>query len=218
MKNKLIFFLCTCTLLFSCETERRIDREAYDGGRKDMEVKKISEIDITNKAYEMGDEISTAAQQELMSTLTRAIEEKGVAGAVDFCNLEALPLLQKVGESYNAQVRRVSNRYRNPQDQPDQEEEMLLSAYEYNVENQIQSSPNVQKIQDGQVLLYTKAIQIPGQLCLNCHGEPGVDIDREVMAKINELYPEDKATGHEIGDLRGMWSIRISRKEVIRNL
>jgi hypothetical protein len=32
------------------------------------------------------------------------------------------------------------------------------------------------------------------------------------------LYPEDKAIGHKIGDLRGMWSIRIPKKEVVKKM
>ncbi|WP_143959359.1 Tll0287-like domain-containing protein [Litoribacter populi] len=218
MKKEIYLLLFAFVVATACDDNRRIDRQEYESGRKDREVKKINEADVTRKAYEMGDEISTAAQQELMATLTKAIEEKGVEGAVEFCNLEALPLLENVGQKYNATIRRVSNRYRNPNDQPDSDEDMILSAYEYNMENDIKSEPNIQKIDNDQVLLYTKAITIPGQLCLNCHGEPGKDIAPEVMAKINQLYPDDKATGHAEGDLRGMWSIRLPKKEVIRNL
>ncbi|MDX5479804.1 MAG: DUF3365 domain-containing protein, partial [Cyclobacteriaceae bacterium] len=29
---------------------------------------------------------------------------------------------------------------------------------------------------------------------------------------------EDKAIGHEVGDLRGMWSIRIPKKEVVKRM
>ncbi|MBS9523493.1 DUF3365 domain-containing protein [Litoribacter alkaliphilus] len=218
MNKKIQIILLAIALLTACDDNRRINREDYESGRRDREVRKVNEAEVTQKAFEMGDEISTAAQQELMATLTKVIEESGVAGAVEFCNLEALPLLESVGQKYNAKIRRVSNRYRNPNDRPDQDEEMLLSAYEYNVDNDIKSEPNIQKIENDQVLLYTKAITIPSQLCLNCHGDPESDIAPDVLAKINQLYPQDKATGHTEGDLRGMWSIRLPKKEVIKNL
>jgi len=53
---------------------------------------------------------------------------------------------------------------------------------------------------------------------LNCHGEPGKEISEETLQKLNELYPEDKAIGHQIGDLRGMWSIKIPKKEVVKEM
>jgi hypothetical protein len=46
-------------------------------------------------------------------------------------------------------------------------------------------------------------------MCLNCHGQPGTDISAETQKALAELYPNDLAIGHKIGDLRGMWSIRI---------
>lgn len=46
---------------------------------------------------------------------------------------------------------------------------------------------------------------IPTQkLCLGCHGK---SIDPEVKAKIEELYPQDKAIGFSEGDLRGAFVV-----------
>jgi hypothetical protein len=32
------------------------------------------------------------------------------------------------------------------------------------------------------------------------------------------LYPEDHATGHEMGDLRGMWSLTFDKQSLIQYL
>lgn len=204
--------------LFSCNNEERISREVFDDVKKGMAVKRVSDLQIVEKALAMGNEISDEAQEQLMHALHNAIDEKGFVEAMAFCNAEALPIVQSVGDEYGVEVRRVSNRYRNPHDQPRENEKALLDAYEYNQEIGESSEPNIQKLQNGEVLLYTRAITIPGQFCLNCHGEPNVDIVGELKEKINTLYPDDKAIGHEIGDLRGMWSISIPRKEVIKRL
>ncbi|MBE9562745.1 MAG: DUF3365 domain-containing protein, partial [Proteobacteria bacterium] len=50
---------------------------------------------------------------------------------------------------------------------------------------------------------YMKAIPT-GKPCTVCHGET---IPPKVQAKITELYPEDKAVGFKVGDLRGAFSI-----------
>ena len=44
-----------------------------------------------------------------------------------------------------------------------------------------------------------------GEVCLKCHGE---NIDPAVKAKLGELYPNDKATGYKLGDLRGAFTVR----------
>lgn len=215
-------FLSVCflslSLFFSCNSEERISREVFEEVQHANEAKKISEVDIFNEAMKWGEEISLEAQKQLMGTLQKAIEEKGVSGAVEFCNVQALPILQEVSDQYGVTVRRASNKYRNPADKPLKEEKEILEAYEYNEQNGIKNTTNLQKIKGGSVLLFSKAITIPGALCLNCHGEPGKDIPEEALQKIDRLYPEDKAKGHAIGDLRGMWSIAIPQKEVVNRL
>jgi hypothetical protein len=183
-----------------------------------MEVKKLNEAEIIEAAMIWGDSISQEAQNQLISNLQNAISEKGVAGAIEFCNVNALPILQEVAKKYDVKIKRVSNQYRNPKDQPDEMEKRILETYEYDMENKIEPSPNIQKIENGEVYLYSKSIIIPGGLCLNCHGEPGKDINDETLKKLNELYPQDQAKGHQIGDLRGMWSIKIPKKEVVKRM
>lgn len=219
MRTSLIFLLVLFSAcLFSCDSEKKISREVFEEVQRANEVKRVKEADIFNEALKWGEEISATAQEQLMSTLQEAIEAKGVSGAVAFCNANALPIVKEVGDQYGVVIRRTSHDYRNPADQPNENEKLLLEAYEYNQENGIKSEANIQPFEDGKILLFTKAITIPGNLCLNCHGDPGTDIAEETLLKINQLYPEDKATGHKIGDLRGMWSIAIPRKEVVNRL
>ncbi|MCH7402626.1 DUF3365 domain-containing protein [Belliella kenyensis] len=217
MRN--ISYLLTILILsISCNSNERISREVFEDVNRSMEVKKLNESQILDAAMKWGEEISNAAQTELISTLQKAIEEQGVADAVSFCNIEALPILSKVSEKYHVQIRRASKDYRNPDDKPKDYEMNILDAYAYNAEEGIKNEPNIQKLENGEVLLFTKAIQIPNSLCLNCHGTPKEDISDATLRVIDELYPEDEAKGHKIGDLRGMWSIRIPRSEVIKKL
>lgn len=204
-------------LLSACGADKKVDKSVLDAVNKSMEIKKVNEVDIINEAIDWGNEISTEAQQALMEKLTKAIEDQGVSEAIGFCQTAALPAIEEVGQSHGVTVRRVSHDYRNPNDQPNEMEEMLLQAYEYNEANGVESKPNVQEI-DGDQLLYTKAITIPGPLCLQCHGDPTKDITSATLQKIQENYPNDKATGHQIGDLRGIWSITIPKKEVVKRL
>ncbi len=210
-----------CLLLFTliaCDAGKKVDKEQVDRMKKSTEVKKVSEAEIISKALEWGDELSQEAQATLMGALQKAIEERGAAGAVEFCNIEALPLTQSVAEKHGVSINRVSEMNRNPKNAPQAVESPLLEAYAYNAEEGIQNAPNVQKLEDGETLLFTKAIVIPGGLCLNCHGSVGEEIAQDTHEKIQSLYPDDKAVGYKVGDLRGMWSIRIPKKEVVKRM
>ena len=55
-----------------------------------------------------------------------------------------------------------------------------------------------------QYFRYMKAIPT-GELCLKCHG---AEIEPGVKAKLDELYPNDKARGFKLGDIRGAFTIK----------
>lgn len=216
--KKILISASSLIFLLSCGPQERVSKETFEEVNQAMEVKRLTEVEILNEAMIWGDSISIEAQAQLISALQNAVSEKGVAGAVEFCNVQALPILSEVGEKYGVSIRRASNRYRNPADQPTEEEKTILDAYEYNAENGSKSDPNIQKFENGEVYLYTKAIVIPGGFCLSCHGESGKEINDETLEKLAQLYPQDQAKGHKVGDLRGMWSIRIPKKEVVKRL
>lgn len=216
--KKIVVLVSVTVLLFSCGPQERVPKETFEAVNQSMEVKRLTEVEILNEAMLWGDSISTEAQNQLITSLQNAVAEKGVLGAIEFCNIQALPILEGVSQKYGVVIRRASNRYRNPADQPTEEEKPILDAYEFNAENGNKSDPNIQKLENGEVFLYTKAIVIPGGFCLSCHGESGKEINEETLKKLAELYPQDQAKGHQVGDLRGMWSIKIPKKEVVKRL
>ena len=50
---------------------------------------------------------------------------------------------------------------------------------------------------------YMKAIPV-GEVCLACHGS---SLDPELKATIDGGYPEDRATGFALGELRGAFTV-----------
>jgi hypothetical protein len=59
---------------------------------------------------------------------------------------------------------------------------------------------------------------IDNALCLNCHGKVGENVTQDTYQLIKDLYPGDSATGFEKGDLRGMWSIKMAKKQIVKQL
>jgi hypothetical protein len=205
-------------LISSCGPQERVSKEVFEAVNQKMEVKKLSDFEIVQEATVWGDSIATEAQAQLISNLQKAIEENGVDGAVEFCNVKATQILKEISEKYNVDVRRLSIMYRDPTDKPTEYELPLLEAYEYNAENGIKSDPSIQKIENGDVLLFTKAIFIPEGFCLSFQGDPSQSIDAKTLEKIITPNPDDKSLDYNAGDLRGMWSIRLPKKQVVNRL
>ena len=205
-------------LLAACDTgsQRRINREALLEEIRNREPKKLSEAEIVAEAHRQGREIADKAQQELLQTLKKAIQEGSIPHAVQYCKLEALPLTDSLSEQYGVEISRTSLRLRNGANAPDELEKQLLEAYQYNAEEGLPLEPNVQEV-GREYLLYTQPIMIGNELCLSCHGELP-EVSAETTEKLNKLYPNDQAHGYELGSFRGMWSIKFPIKEIVKDL
>ncbi len=165
-------------------------------------------------ARQKGDSISMMAKAALGSQLKAAIQEGGPAYAVEFCNVAAYPILDSLPAK--ASIRRASLRIRNPKDAPTDTEKEILQYYESRLSSEELLEPQVRET--GNNILYARPILLDNPLCLNCHGSPGTHIQEETMAKLDQLYPEDNAKNHALGDLRGIWSISFDRDELVSYL
>lgn len=204
-------FFCNCN---PPKSERSTELQKEIESR---EIKKVSEGEIISAAYQMGDELAGKTQQLLGSNLKMALQESGPRGAIEFCNIQAYPLVDSVEANMDVKIKRTSLKTRNPDNRPGDLEKRILEAYQYNHEQDQALTANVQETEDG-YLLYTKPIVIENPLCLNCHGKVGENVSQDTYQLIKELYPGDSATGFSKGDLRGMWSIRMAKKEIVSEL
>lgn len=213
-------FLCLLILLFtgSCgEKNNNRNNPAFLEELANRELKKVSDADIMTAAYEQGRIVAKISQDVLLAALQEKTQNEGISNALAFCNNNAYPLADSIGSETRVEIKRVSFKTRNQLNKPDSLESMLLDSYSYNVENNLDLDDNVQKIDDD-YLLYTKPITIDSPICLQCHGKIGSDISAENYEIIKKLYPLDEAIGYHLGDFRGMWSIKLSKKEIIKAL
>ncbi len=44
-------------------------------------------------------------------------------------------------------------------------------------------------------------------MCLQCHGSPNEHLATPALSTLNKLHPNDQATGYDVGQVRGIWSI-----------
>jgi len=196
----------------------KIDDKNIKAAREGIEnrkIRKISDAELIALTYEQGRIISDTAQKTLAHHLSTAIADNGFEGGLQYCNANAYPLIDSMQYNFKVTIKRVSLKSRNPEDEPDALEEELLLAYQYNVDNKLDLMDNVQQIGKTQ-LLYTKPIVINNNFCLACHGSKD-EISLENINVIKSLYPQDEAIDYKLGDLRGMWSIRFDKKELVKS-
>ena len=157
----------------------------------------------------LGDSLSAYTQQMLLKNLIHAIEERGTAGAVTFCSESAIPLTNKASETHHVQIQRLSNKIRNPDNalstQTDRKawDEINLLMQDKGI------NPKHWVGKDGDAVYYYKAIPLGMPTCLSCHGNKDTAVEPETLQAISMRYPHDKATGYEMGQLRGIWKVQL---------
>jgi hypothetical protein len=156
-----------------------------------------------------GKQLALSTKAVLEQNLMAAMKENGPIGALEFCNVNAIPLSDSVSLALNAEIRRVSAKNRNPENAPNERERAYLERALKEVSLNGQAPPQMQEI-DGKMVGYYP-IMINGA-CLKCHGTPHTDIQSSTFETIQKLYPEDKATGYKVDELRGMWVITMDKK------
>jgi mono/diheme cytochrome c family protein len=164
---------------------------------------------VQSTPIETGQTIAMKTKGVLGSNLLQAINTKGTEGAVSFCSTKAIPLTDSMSVALNAQVRRVSDKNRNPDNKANEAElAYIMSAKSAIAQGE---KPQAQLITEGNKMLGYYPI-ITGQMCLQCHGEPETEILPNTLAKIQTLYPEDMAVGYNIDELRGIWVVEMDKQ------
>lgn len=192
-----LYLTLLCILCNSC-----------DNGKKKVEQPPPEEIHFIAP---LGKKISASLFSSLKGELKAAMQEGGVENAISVCNIKALNLTDSVAlaSSFHVSIKRTSNKIRNPRNAPDEEEQLALDLYTQLVEAG-EEWPDfyIQKITRRKKVEYNfyKPMKMES-LCLICHGD-NTTLAPNATKVINELYPEDGATGYKEGDFRGLIRIK----------
>jgi Protein of unknown function (DUF3365) len=148
--------------------------------------------------------------KDLKGVLISQIQTNGVLQAVSVCSDTAQVLTNNYGVQKGVYIKRVSFKNRNENNFPDNFEKKVLNKFELLHQNKELTSEteHAEVIQEGEFkyVRYMKPILVQAE-CLNCHGSE-TDIMPEVKQLITQSYPDDKAVGYKIGDLRGAVSLK----------
>ncbi|MEX0845498.1 MAG: DUF3365 domain-containing protein [Balneolaceae bacterium] len=171
------------------------------------ETKRVKDL---SSYLEKGENLAGATQKVLASNLISAIEKDGAEYALEFCNIEAQPLTDSMAVALNAHIKRVTDQPRNPKNLANETELAYIKSSKVMLSNGEEVKPETHQVGKKVIAYYPI---ITNQLCMQCHGSSGDQIKNTTLEKIQSLYPEDMATGYEVGELRGIWVVEMEEME-----
>lgn len=183
-------------LTMACSGQPEVEQEPAEvaeevgNGWTMVNVDELS--DVQAEQQQRGLEAVQTMAGSLMGELTAALDEDGPDSAVEVCSMRAPEIAATISNEYGVVLGRTSHRLRNQSNQPP---EWAVDL----VRDQV-AGPTWMVGPDGRVAgllpIRTKAE------CGMCHG-PREELSDEVVAKLDDYYPDDTAVGFVEGDLRG---------------
>jgi hypothetical protein len=153
-------------------------------------------VEVSPHEIEMARNALQPFKEQLVDALTSALQEGGHENAIAVCR-EKAPLIARELSVGGIRMGRTSHRLRNPDNAPEPWMEPLLEAYLEDPQNPV---PRAVRLDDA-TIGYVEPIYTLS-FCLSCHGP---SIEPALQQKILSLYPEDRATGFRMNDLRGLF-------------
>ena len=145
---------------------------------------------------------------KMQGAMKGAMKSGGPIKAIDVCRVKAPKMAAMISKEKGWDIGRTSLKVRNPGNRPDAWELKVLQDFEKRKQNGGDTSKmeytEVVTEAGSKYFRYMKAIPTAAP-CLTCHASK---IDKKLEARINSLYPEDKARGFKVGDIRGAFTIK----------
>ncbi|MGK2233736.1 MAG: hypothetical protein ACI92O_002946 [Colwellia sp.] len=144
---------------------------------------------------------------DLKAVLKTSMKSGGPESALQVCNLQAGAIAHKSAISSGWNIGRTALRVRNISNAPDEWELNTLRQFEQRkeAEETLKHMEYSEVVKTGEKSVYRYMKAIPtGEECTTCHGN---NIDEKISGKIKLLYLNDQATGFNVGDIRGAFTL-----------
>ena len=154
--------------------------------------------------------LATDVPANLSKVLMDEVAKDGIVSAVGVCKDKAPEMAKAASAKSGWGIRRVSLNNRNPKAVPDAWERAALEDFDRRAAAG-EDAATLEKYatvetEGRKEFRYMKALPVK-KPCLACHGVVET-IKPEVIEKIKALYPDDKATGYSLNQIRGAITLR----------
>lgn len=146
---------------------------------------------------------------ELKGELVSAIKSGGPVNAIGVCNMKAPQIADNISQASGWTVARSSHKLRNPANAADDFTATAIAEFLTRQANGEKPGTmvKVQIVEENGDRVFRMIKAIPtGKVCLACHGADSVK--PQVEAALKEHYPEDKARGFKLGEMRGVFTLK----------
>lgn len=206
MREKILTLAITASLLTlsGCMKNQDDVPGAADHTKAAIEISDIAVAEHLSSSRATVKKFMGSLKGELMA----AMKTGGPLNALSVCNTKAPAISATVSKENQLNISRVSLKNRNPENAPTQWQAAVLKDFE--TQKAAGTDPKTLEFHevvnvDGKPQFhYMKAIPLAQPACLICHGD---QLPEDVKTKLSELYPEDKATGYKLGDIRGAFVV-----------
>ena len=152
--------------------------------------------------FARGAELLAPLKKNLKQALVSGMQE-GPLHAISVCKDKAPAIVDSLSIE-GVEMGRTSHRLRNPANSGRDWVDTVLQAY---LDEGSDRAPRLVPLPNDR-LGYVEPIVVQ-PLCLACHGK---SLAADVVAQIKAAYPEDEATGFDVGDLRGVYWVEYPAK------
>lgn len=192
------------------EDVRKIAEYMYDNDLQkpdwfEAHRKKQHGVSQDTNFLKYGKELALKTKAILGKNLKVALMKGGSQYAVEFCNTRAIHITDSMATELNVSIKRVSDQNRNPNNLANETELAYILSAKTALKEGKQPKGQIQEV-DGKLIGYYPIIT--NEMCIQCHGKE-VDINEATIAKLRSLYPEDKAKGYSVNELRGIWVVEM---------
>lgn len=211
-----LFFSCTNTETKQSESNRQANQTEKEYQPADIQYGYPEYIKLNDSIKAIltarGIKIADKTRVILVNELYKTIWKEGVENAISFCKQRAMQITDSVGKAEMVMIKRLAKKNRNPYNAMSDNESNLYKSYVFQYINGQQMEPTIGWDDKGRPVFYQPIFT--GKVCLNCHGKPDIDIKPEVMEKLAQFYPDDKAIDFKHKEIRGMWAITFPEYQV----
>ena len=186
-KIKVFIFIALWIVLFSCN-------------KKSKEETTV----ISEESKEILQKYALETKGVLGKNLMNAINTQGTEKAIEFCSTKAIVLTDSMSIAFNASIKRVSDKPRNPINMANDNETAFINELKQKISKGEKMTPKFTE-SDGKITGYFPIET--NAMCLQCHGSKDLDIKPNVLKKIAQLYPKDQATGYKENQIRGIFVV-----------
>ena len=159
---------------------------------------------ISEESKEILQKYALETKGVLGKNLMNAINTQGTEKAIEFCSTKAIVLTDSMSIAFNASIKRVSDKPRNPINMANDNETAFINELKQKISKGEKMTPKFTE-SDGKITGYFPIET--NAMCLQCHGSKDLDIKPNVLKKIAQLYPKDLATGYKENQIRGIFVV-----------